>query len=150
MANYLYDEGGNNAVCVNEAGDTEVLDALLAEDLLASLEPHHMLGAVEELRYNTAQCTEHSPPSVDGLDLTVTGEGHGISREASRVPPGAESMRDENDEVIVSWRSAGRRKGTGKGVGCWVRVPDKRFQFQGMVIIMELHKSDNCARSDIE
>jgi hypothetical protein len=51
---HLHDEGGDDAVRVDEARDTEVLDALLAEDLLAGLEPHHVVGALQELRHHAA------------------------------------------------------------------------------------------------
>ncbi|KAF6991530.1 hypothetical protein CFC21_008607 [Triticum aestivum] len=71
-----------DALCMHEAGIAEVVKATLAEDLRTGLEPYGLakLDAVacKKLGEDASQCTEHSPPAVDHLELPVLGKGHGV------------------------------------------------------------------------
>ncbi len=68
-----------------------VVQTIVVEDLCASLEPGGLLELdasvlAEELWGEDAQGTEEGPPCVDHLDLTVAGEGLGVSGQTSCVP----------------------------------------------------------------
>ena len=82
----LNDQGGDDGVCVDEAGEAEVLDALIGEDLGTSLEPGDVAGVGRPFGDDAAESTKHGPASVDELDLTVLGEGLGVSGETSGIP----------------------------------------------------------------
>ena len=82
----LDDEGGNDGLGMDEARLSEVVEAIISEDLGTSLEPNGLGGAREvELRDDHAKGTKHGPASMDDLDGAVPGEGGGIGREASSV-----------------------------------------------------------------
>jgi len=86
----LGSKDGKDGLGVDEAGVAEVVQAAGGEDLRASLKPDGLteLGAVlgKELGEDAPQSTEHGPPGVDDLKLTVPGEGLGVSGQTSSVP----------------------------------------------------------------
>ena len=82
----LNDEGSDNAVGVHEAGETEVVNAFLSEDLGTSVEPGNVSSVGGPLGHEAAEGTEHSPASMDDLDLAVPGKSLGVSGETGSVP----------------------------------------------------------------
>ena len=87
---HLRGPDGEDALRVHQAGVTQVVQAPLAEDLRAGLEPHGLaeLDAVasQQLREDAAQRAEHGPPGVDHLQLPVLGEGLRVGGEPGSVP----------------------------------------------------------------
>eukprot|EP01018_Ginkgo_biloba_P032239 Gb_23735 [translate_table: standard] len=82
---------GENALGVDEAWVAQVVEAAVAEDLRARLEPDSLaeLDAVagEQLREDAAQGSQHRPPRVDHLQLSVLRERLRVRRQPRRVPP---------------------------------------------------------------
>ena len=76
---------------MDQARVAEVVEAALAEDLGARLEPDCLaeLDAVasEQLGEDAAERAEHGPAAVDYLELAVLGEGLRVGGEARGVPP---------------------------------------------------------------
>ncbi|KAK2995643.1 hypothetical protein RJ640_013600 [Escallonia rubra] len=74
---------GKDALGVHEVGVAEIVQAAFRKDLGSSLEPNCLaeLDTIlrKELGEDTAQCTEHGPPAVDHLELTVLGKGLWVS-----------------------------------------------------------------------
>ena len=64
-------QGGDDGLRVDQRRVAQVVQAVVAEDLGASLEPHGLIdgGAVggQQLRGHAAEGAEHRPPSVDQL-----------------------------------------------------------------------------------
>jgi hypothetical protein len=63
----LDDEGGHNVLGVDEAWDSQVLDARFSEDLGAGVKPCDMVGSVQELRDHHAQGTQHCLHFIDRI-----------------------------------------------------------------------------------
>ena len=87
----LDDEGGNNAVGVDEPLVSQVLDTLIGKDLGSSLEPRHVSSVGRPFWNEASQSSKHSPASMNELQLTVAGKGLWVGRQSGRVP------------AIVSW-----------------------------------------------
>lgn len=73
---HLAGQSGDDGLGVDQGGVAEVVEAVRAEDLSASLEPHslaegHARVLRKELWGNAAQGAEHGPAGVDDLDLAV-------------------------------------------------------------------------------
>jgi hypothetical protein len=89
-ATHLEAEDGQDGLSVDEGGVAEVVEATRREDLSTCLEPDSLakLDAVlgEDLGSDAAEGAKHGPAGVDHLDLAVTLEGLGVSRETSGVP----------------------------------------------------------------
>ena len=76
IVQYLGGQGGDDGLCVNEGGVAQVVQAVRAEDGSSRLEPDWLLEldaavASEQLWGHAAEGSEHGPPSVDQLELTV-------------------------------------------------------------------------------
>ena len=73
---HLGSEGGDDALSMNEGGVAQVVQAVVAEDLCASLEPHWLpeldpCVLVKGLWGDDAQGSQESPAGVDDLNLAV-------------------------------------------------------------------------------
>ncbi|KMZ71446.1 hypothetical protein ZOSMA_17G00010 [Zostera marina] len=81
--NHLGGPDGKDALSVDQAGVTKIVQTTVAEDLRTSFEPNSLaeLHSVtcEQFRENTSKSSEHGPSGMDDLKLTVLGEGLGIS-----------------------------------------------------------------------
>jgi hypothetical protein len=77
---------------VDQGGVAQVVQATLAEDGGAGLEPDTVgrecdgAGAAQQLRHEAPKGAEHGPASMDDLSLAQTSEGLRVSRQAHGVP----------------------------------------------------------------
>ena len=76
LPGYLDGQGGDDALGVDQGGVAQVVEAVVAEDLCASLEPGGLLeldaGVLgQQLGGQDAQGAQEGPAGVDDLDLTV-------------------------------------------------------------------------------
>lgn len=83
---HLDDQGGHNGVCVDQAGDAQVLQARGVKDLGARVEPSNVVCALQQLWHDAAERSQHGPARVDDLDLAVPGKGLRVGRQAGGVP----------------------------------------------------------------
>ena len=85
-------DGGHDGLGVDQRGVAKVVETVIGEDGGTRLEPDGgitELGgtvALEELGGHAPQGTQHGPAGVDQFDLTVLGEGLGVSRETGGIP----------------------------------------------------------------
>ena len=83
----LDNDNSDNGLGMDEARLSEVVEAVLGEDLGTSLEPRGLgIRGLVKLGDEHAEGTEESPASMDDLNSPVLGEGLGVSRETSSVP----------------------------------------------------------------
>ena len=83
----LDNDDGNDGLSVDEARLSEVVEAVLSEDLGTSLEPRGLgIRGLVKLGDEHAEGSEEGPASMDDLNGPVLGEGLGVSRETSSVP----------------------------------------------------------------
>jgi hypothetical protein len=73
---HLAEDDGDDGLGVDEGGVAQVVQAAGGKDLCAGLEPHGLAeldAAGQQLGGDAAQSSQHGPPGVDHLDLTVPG-----------------------------------------------------------------------------
>jgi len=83
---------GHDGLGVDQAGVAEVVEAIVAEDGSAGLEPDSIVTEIsgtvglQELGGDASQGTKHSPASMDELDLAIASKGLGVGGQAGGIP----------------------------------------------------------------